>query len=258
MIPRIHLFEWEDFSWFPKGLRDPMTDFLEFISHKSQMFQVVAPIIGQYMTHRKCKQITDLASGGGGPWRQLIPSLEELHPQFKVLLTDKYPNLKAFDKLASEFPNHVEYSREPVDLLNYKDTTNSLQTQFLSLHHFRPTQVEAIFRNAATHNQSILIVEGQERNLLSLIAMLFSPINVLIMTPFIRPVTAGRIVFTYLIPLLPLLVLWDGVVSVLRTYKKSELENLAQKADPEGMLKWTYGRGKGLVGVHWFIGEASA
>ena len=36
----------------------------------------------------------------------------------------------------------------------------------------------------------------------------------------------GRIIFTYLIPIVPLFVLWDGVVSSLRTYSVEEMKEL--------------------------------
>lgn len=38
-LPRLHLFEWEDQSWFPSFLRDCMTDFLEFIAHLAKIYK---------------------------------------------------------------------------------------------------------------------------------------------------------------------------------------------------------------------------
>ena len=37
---------------------------------------------------------------------------------------------------------------------------------------------------------------------------------------------------------IPLLVLWDGLVSTLRIYDEPELLALAAKADPEGHFDW--------------------
>ncbi len=56
--------------------------------------------------------------------------------------------------------------------------------------------------------------------------MFLSPIAVLLMTPFIKPFKVDRIIFTYLIPILPLLTLWDGVISVLRTHTVAELKQM--------------------------------
>ena len=98
-----------------------------------------------------------------------------------------------------------------------------LRTQFLSFHHFKPEQAQAILQNAINNSQPIAIFEGQQPSVKSLIPMFLSPLNVLLTTPFIRPFKVDRILFTYLIPILPLFILWDGVISVLRTYTVKEL-----------------------------------
>ncbi len=50
----------------------------------------------------------------------------------------------------------------------------------------------------------------------------------LVTTPFIRPFRWGRLIFTYPIPILPLLCLWDGLVSCLRSYSAHELGELVR------------------------------
>ena len=63
---RIHLFEWEDLSWFPKNLRDYGTDFLEFLAQKTGLFQPAVPVLSKALKRLETNQIIDLASGGGG------------------------------------------------------------------------------------------------------------------------------------------------------------------------------------------------
>ncbi|MEZ5362682.1 MAG: hypothetical protein R2748_10195 [Bryobacterales bacterium] len=46
------------------------------------------------------------------------------------------------------------------------------------------------------------------------------PLFVLLMTPFIRPFRWSRLFWTYVIPVLPLAIFWDGVVSYLRAYTR--------------------------------------
>ena len=122
--------------------------------------------------------------------------------------------------------NNIEYITISINAMNVPENLKGLRTQFLSLHHFRPNDAKQILQNAIDTQSTIAIFEAQERNLKSIIFMLFSPINVLLMTPFIKPFKIGRVIFTYLIPILPLLVLWDGLVSVLRTYSPKELDVL--------------------------------
>ena len=65
-----------------------------------------------------------------------------------------------------------------------------------------------------------------ERSFKSLLFICFSPITLWLFTPLIRPFRWSRIIFTYLIPIVPLLTLWDGWVSCLRTYTPEELKEM--------------------------------
>ena len=53
--------------------------------------------------------------------------------------------------------------------------------------------------------------------------MLFTPLMALFLTPKIKPFKWSRLFFTYLIPVIPLVIGFDGIVSVLRTYTAAEL-----------------------------------
>lgn len=256
-FPRIHAFEWEDLRWFPSFLRDCMTDFLEHISHVSKIYRGVGSHLSKELNTTQKSSILDLASGGGGPWRQVLPELLETHPNAVVTLSDFYPNEKAFKRIVEQFPKNVKYTLKPLDARAVSEHANDIRTQFLSLHHFVEKDVVDIFKNAITAKTTLVIVEGQTRTLPSMIGMIFSPISALVLTPFIRPFRWDRILFTYLIPILPLLIMWDGMISVLRTYSEKELKNIASQADTKGEYNWEYHTLKGTPATV-FIGRPSA
>lgn len=240
---RIHLFEFEDLKWFPSFLRNYMTDFLQFISNKFDVYKPIVPIIEEGLEKSNTNTIIDLASGGGGGLLKLNSHLLENIPNLKIVLTDYYPNIEAF-KQTKKSAKNIEYIANPVDALNVPKNLQGLRTQFLSLHHFKPKQAQQILQNAVNNNSAIAIFEAQERNLKSIIFMLLSPINVLLMTPFIKPFKWGRIIFTYLIPILPFLICWDGLVSVLRTYSIKELNGLIRNLNNSDSFKWKLGKVK--------------
>jgi len=99
-------------------------------------------------------------------------------------------------------------------------------------------------QNVINNESAIAIFEAQERNIKSALFMLLSPLNVLFMTPFIKPFKLRRIVFTYLIPILPILVCWDGFVSVLRTYSIKEMNTLISNLDNKDSFEWKLGKVK--------------
>ncbi len=236
-MSRIHLFEFEDLQWFPSFLRNYMTDYLRFMSNKFDIYRPIVPIIKEGLEKSHSNTIIDLASGGGGGLLKLNEHLLKTNPDVKIILTDYYPNIKAFERSkASE--NNMEYIATSIDALQVPKSMKGLRTQFLSFHHFRPEQAQQILQNAVNNESAIAIFEAQERNLKSIIFMLLSPINVLLLTPFIRPFSFGRLLFTYLIPILPVLICWDGIVSVLRTYSINEMNTMVNNLDDDSYA-WT-------------------
>ncbi|HEV3329969.1 MAG TPA: hypothetical protein VG096_03240 [Bryobacteraceae bacterium] len=76
------------------------------------------------------------------------------------------------------------------------------------------------------------------------------------LTPTIRPVSAFQLVSTYLIPILPLLIFWDGLVSHLRTYSAGELIGMTTGIDAPD-YRWEAGTipVPGIPsGLPWLIG----
>jgi hypothetical protein len=249
---RLHLFEFEDQQWFPSFLRNYGTDFLQFLSNNTAMYRPIIPVLRKGLKKSGTSQIIDLGSGGGGGLIWLNTELKKDFPDLKIVLTDYYPNLPAFE-VTKKKTNNFTYVRTPVDARNVPRDLKGLRTQYLSLHHFKPSDAKQILQNAIDTGSGIAIFEGQERSFASILAMLFSPITVLITTPFIRPFKVGRIVFTYLIPVVPLFVLWDGIVSSLRTYSVKEMNGLVDALNGTETYDWEGGRVRSGPGVVLYL-----
>jgi hypothetical protein len=251
-MKRIHLFEFEDQSWFPAILRDYGTDFLQFLSNRTYLFKPIIPVLKNILAKTDPKCIVDLASGGGGGLLRLNEELKKVFPGLRIILTDYYPNIRAFEYTSSQSDN-FKFIRTSIDARKVPSELKGIRTQFLSLHHFKPHDAVQILQNAVDSGSPILIVEGQERSLPSILAMIFSPISVLITTPFIRPFRWGRLLFTYLIPVVPIFVMWDGVVSSLRTYSVEEMKGLISHVNGHEKFRWETARLKSGPGVNLYL-----
>jgi len=241
-MKRLHLFEFEDLSWFPKFLRNYLTDFLQSVSNRFDIYRPVVPILQKGLEKSKIPQIIDIASGGGGGWLSLSKHLFAENKDLKIVLTDYFPNISAFQQTVQAGGENFEFVEESIDASDVPKNLKGLRTQFLSFHHFEPEKATKILQNAVENNSPIVIVEAQERSAMCFIAMLISPLNVLFLTPFIRPFSFARIVFTYLIPIVPIIVLWDGVVSALRTYSVDEMKDLVAQVNNSDNFEWEINR----------------
>ncbi|MEZ4932986.1 MAG: hypothetical protein R2788_12820 [Saprospiraceae bacterium] len=130
------------------------------------------------------------------------------------------------------------------------------RTQFLSFHHLLYEDAKQILQNAVDAKMPIAIFEIQERNSGNYVLKnMFSPIMVLLTAPFIRPFSIGRLVFTYLIPIVPFFILWDGVVSVLRTYTLDEMKQMTTELKTCTHFKWEIEKIKdGPITVIYLLG----
>lgn len=243
---RIHSFEFEDLSWFPDNFRNYETYYIQFAANTFDIYKFVVPLLKKGIESSSNSTMVDVASGGGGGLLKIAEHLKRTIPNLKIILSDYYPNIDAFKSLKLQQPDVFEYVKDPVDAKNVPKYLKGFRTQFLSLHHFKPKDAIAILQNALDSNQPIGAFEAQQRDIKNLIKMLFSPVAVLLMTPFIKPFKLNRIVFTYLIPVIPLIILWDGVISVLRTYTEKELNQMIMEVRNNERFNWEVGiiRGK--------------
>lgn len=252
---RIHLFEFEDQKWFPQKLRNYGTDFLQFLSNFAGIYKSIVPLLSEMLRSTGNNRIVDLGSGGGGGLLYINRQLQKSVPDLQILLTDYYPNLPALKYHALKAGN-INYITKPVDARLVPRDLNGLRTLFLLFHHFKPKEAQKILEDAIRANQPIAIFEGQERSIPSLLAMFFSPVSVLFTTPFIRPFSAGRLFFTYLIPLVPLFVWWDGIVSSLRTYSAKEMEKLLKDTRDAYKYHWEMGKlSSGPAKIPYLLGK---
>jgi ActR/RegA family two-component response regulator len=251
-MPRLHLFEFEDQQWFPTFLRNYITDFLQFLANATQLYKPVVPLIEKALKTRNTPTIVDLGSGGGGGLLWLNRELKKSVPDLKIVLTDFYPNISAFEFTRSKAAN-FEFVAKPIDARDVPAGLAGLRTQFLSFHHFKPSDAQRILQNAVNSSSSIAIFEGQERSLAGVLVMLLSPAAVWLLTPFIRPFKLKRLIFTYIVPVIPLVVLWDGIVSALRTYSVQEMNDLVARLDANDEYQWEIKRIKSGAGVILYL-----
>jgi len=216
---RLQLFEIHDQDWCPPSLRDALTDFLQFTISLGRSYAPIVPMLRDAITRTGATRVVDLCSGAGGPWRTLRQELG-----VPVTLTDKYPNRAAS---TSALPFHPE----PIDATAVPAQLDGFRTLFTSFHHFRPADARAILGDAVRRRQGIGVFEISRRAPLEIAVIALTWLAVLALVPFIRPLRWSRLAWTYLPPVLPLVGVFDGVVSCLRTYSPAELRELLRGLD---------------------------
>jgi hypothetical protein len=236
---RLHLFEWEDQAWFPAPLRRAITSYLAMTYGITPFPKLWAGRLAEVIRRDGVTEIVDLGSGSGGPVRRVVKELGERGFKVLVILTDLYPNGNELE-FGADSRSSIRYWPEAVDATRVPTALPGIRTMFAAFHHFQPEAARGILRDAWEHRCAICIFEGTSRTPASIASTLLIPLLVLLLTPLVRPVSWVQILFTYLVPILPLLIFWDGVVSQLRTYSVAELEEFTRNLQSPG-YRWEVG-----------------
>jgi hypothetical protein len=226
-MKRLHLFEFNDQAWVPAWFRECETDYLHTVLERMHSFDHVVPLLSALVRDSGNARIVDLCSGGGGPMISLQRLLSrELGRELPVVLTDLFPSGSGRRRIAGHAG--LSYLEKPVDATRVPPNLGGTRTLFDGLHHFRPDDAGRILEDAARARAPIGAFEISRRQALPLLTSPLILLAVLLVTPIIRPFSWRRLVFTYLVPLLPLAIWWDGVVSNLRAYSVGELQELTR------------------------------
>ena len=197
------------------------------------------PLVERTLRNAATTRIVDLCSGGAGPLLPLVARLAGRGIDVHATLTDLFPNVGAFERTAAASAGRIEFVADSVDARTVPPRLTGLRTIFNGFHHFKPEDAVAILRGAVKDEQPIAIFEISDRSARNAIPVILVPIFVWIVTPFMRPFRWSRLLWTYPLPLVPLMCFWDGVVSQLRAYTPFELR---QMGDAAGRFEWEAGQ----------------
>jgi hypothetical protein len=199
--------------------------------------------------------VVDFGSGRGGP----VPIIETLtnhgwdEPQraIEFRLSDIKPDLDVWMTLASQ-SHHLSFVPQPVDAANpgfsvISDTTPgdkeaALRSGFSSngskvfrlycdvFHQFDDPMALKVIESTFQTSDGFAIIDSRERRIMSFLAVLVETAVTLLCTLFWFWDDPTHLVFTYLIPLLPVIQYIDGIVGCLRRRSYEEMLSLSEAA----------------------------
>ena len=234
-MKRVHTFEFEDATWFPSWLRASMTNVLVVFARALGVDEALSELVSRVLTRQRIDRIVDLGSGAGGVMPAVLARVrsDEALAETRLLLTDLHPHEGAIAALDGTAGGRTRYARDPVDATDLASAPAGLKTMVNCFHHMRPEQARSILRSAQESREPLLIYEMGNGKVPFALWCLALPVSLpvvfvscLALTPFVRPLTARQLLFTYVIPLIPILYAWDGQASMPRIYSQEDLNEL--------------------------------
>ena len=257
----LRLFEIHEQPWFPQFLRDQFVDELQMVLDVTKTYEPIAHLLRIRLEECGADRVVDLCSGAGGPWPSLVRhfKMQGAKPP-EVFLTDKYPCTRKLQD--QEFPaaNRIHFLKDSIDATKVPGHLQGFRTLFSSFHHLNPTEARNLLQDSVNKRQAIGIFEAPALHALTLLSLLFVPIAAWLFVPFRRPFRWSRLLWTYVIPAVPFVFLFDGIVSCLRTYRPEELHEMVGKLTANG-YRWEIGEQSGggaEMPITYLIGWAPA
>ncbi|KAL9945126.1 hypothetical protein ACHAQF_006044 [Verticillium nonalfalfae] len=296
LIPRFHLFEIDDQPWFPSFLRARVQDaLLATWVNRTPGLQPASPArLAADILEREIGQASlpshtfiDFCAGSGGP----TPTIERILnrrlaaaslPAATFVLTDLHPNPTSWSRAAAASSNLV-YEPDPIDAsaappsllaqhrgsspvsisspsaTKKKEKKEIFRLFNLAFHHFPDPLARRILRDTLSTSSGFAIFELQAREPASFLACCLLGLGVLVGAPYHawRLRSWAVLFFCWVIPVLPFVLVFDGLVSSVRTRTPDEVEALMRTcgADCEA---WEVRSGSDMhlwpVGyLHWIV-----
>ncbi len=214
-------FEIIDLPQTPEFIRDAITNFLYLIQKILMFKKIITPRMIEVFKKTGQTEIYDLCSGGGGAMPMVLDDLRKNYSSdIRLCMTDLFPNLKAAEHFNAI--ENIRYLVDSVDATNVPESFQGVRTMLLGFHHMPEYLAQGILEDAFNKRQPIAIFEITNNTLPAWLGMIFLPIAAFLLMPFTKP-DWKQLLFTYVIPVIPLVFWWDGTVSCLRTYSKAEM-----------------------------------
>jgi len=238
---RIQAFEFNERNECPEFIRDGIVEILGKGIRWSKYFNNSIQAFVQFARKVDTTTFLDLCSGSGEPAALFIEALlSQGNTQFKFVLSDLFPKIHSMNNVAKQFSEQIQVITEPVDATNVKkEYDQAARTIINAFHHFPPEVAKDILKDCVKKSRGIFIIESFPRSVLKYFSIIpYLAVSYLI-NPFItQKDRALKLFFSFAIPVIPVLGLWDGFISSCRIHSKEELFEMVDEW--QSVYAWDY------------------
>jgi hypothetical protein len=236
-IKRRFWFEFMDQDWIPASLHATLREVLGFHLRVTLGYYY---IWAAERTLAKAEaagvhRVAELGAGAAGFSETLARLVEQKRVKVAVDVSDLRPDAERYKELARAFPATIHAHLEPVNLLEQPLSGEpSVVVMSAVFHHVPHARRRQMLEVLSRHR--VLIFESVTRTVPSMVGCAIGFLPALATPLYFFSTPSGRwrrFLWCWLIPVAPLMVAWDGVVSCLRCWTEEEWRHeLAQAGVP--------------------------
>lgn len=197
-------------SWFPDFLTRCVHEFMTWFVNQVNAAKPFMPVIEEGLQHANRIVVIDKKCGAG---------------------------FETVDRLLDNKIKRVYVNAE-----NFKASEEGMYLSVNSFHQFSAMEAKEILSKVSKKRYPIVVVEGNNDSLWQVFGMtVIVPLTVIITAPLVKPFRLERLIFTYLIPVLPIVTFLDGFIALFKLYAPKDLDELTTSINAENYY-WRSGK----------------
>lgn len=213
-MKRKQVFQFSNQKWYPSFLKRDMYEFMSWFVGKVNAAKPFLPVLEEVIGNTQTKTIINIDSKIGAGIETLLPLLPE----------------------GSEIIN--------IELEKFSTHNKGIYTFINSFHQLDEKKAAYYLTQIANSGNSVAVLEGNNDSLWQVVGMtIFVPLTVILSAPFVQPFRITRLIFTYLIPILPVVTMLDGFLALFKLYNPNDLNELVSTIP----VKTMYGNPEKLI-----------
>lgn len=211
-MKRKQVFQFSNQKWYPSFLKRDMYEFMTWFVGKVNAAKPFLPVLEEVIGHTQTKTIINIDSKIGAGIETVLPLLP----------------------VGTDVIN--------IELDKFTTNKKGTYTFINSFHQLVEKRAKYYLSQIAESGNSIAVLEGNNDSLWQVVGMtIFVPLTVILSAPFVQPFRFTRLIFTYLIPILPLITMLDGFLALFMLYNPADLDELVSTI-PVKNYTWKSGK----------------
>lgn len=189
-------------GWFPKFLKSLIAEFLSWFVAKVNATKPFIPVIEDILNKTNHKRIINIEFNVGAGIETVKPFLKD------------------------------DVTVDSIHISNFNTSEKGVYLCVNSFHQLNSEKAKKILQDIVDSGNPVVVVEGNNDSLWQIVGMtVFVPLTVLLTAFFVKPFRISRIIFTYLIPILPIIIVIDGCIALLKLYNPTDLLELTSSLE---------------------------